>query len=729
VPLAQYQVDFVAQDRDFIQGTRRVENALQDLDQQAMSAQGTFRRIGQGSDETIQRFSRLERGIEELNREFRDDSSRDFSRNLDSATDSTRRFNREIGDDRIEDFSGNLQDIAESAETAESGLSGSADALQELTGTFEAAGGPLGRYAGVVGALVANVSVLATGLASITTVSRTGSESLRQQADQIARLNNVLEADATVGFRGAFEGITSGAGAADRAIVNATGSTNAFRQALSTAGDQFGGLLAAARPVAPLLAGVFAVTAVAAWTVAVVRATQRFREWSREMRQSAGVADILVSRLNQLSAILQPFGIQTEQIADIINDITERAQDAAINGGAMAEAFDLLGVNVERFIQLQPEERLQALAIALERADRTSQQFAANELGEPVLQLLSAIRQGGLDDILSLNNELGRGAAAIDTFSASSLILDRALARLRTSVQEAFAASLLQMFGRELAIIVSLLDRFLGRANEVSAAVEAAVSQPLDPAGLSPETLSNIAAQAATATEEAFSNITVTIEPAIDTSFVRNQTGLDPVEIVSELTGPDGQNFNVYMAEQVAAADRQARIQFEADFRFSLMGLERLPDVISDSSEEVSQLNTREQQRIAALTGAFATFFSTASQGIESLGDAFGAFLQSIGQALIAEASAGLVAGLFGGSRQFGGPVDPGRAFLVGERGPELFVPTQTGVILPTGEGLGPTITFNVASGVDEGQVRRFFQQEAFPQIEELVGRGAIAAR
>lgn len=50
----------------------------------------------------------------------------------------------------------------------------------------------------------------------------------------------------------------------------------------------------------------------------------------------------------------------------------------------------------------------------------------------------------------------------------------------------------------------------------------------------------------------------------------------------------------------------------------------------------------------------------------------------------------GLAAGaLFGlPGRATGGPVSPGRAFIVGERGPEVFVPTAAGRI-ETGGGLG----------------------------------------
>ena len=48
-------------------------------------------------------------------------------------------------------------------------------------------------------------------------------------------------------------------------------------------------------------------------------------------------------------------------------------------------------------------------------------------------------------------------------------------------------------------------------------------------------------------------------------------------------------------------------------------------------------------------------------------------------------ALAGLVGGLPG--RATGGPVSPGRAYLVGERGAEVFVPTSSGRVVAAGGG------------------------------------------
>ncbi len=55
------------------------------------------------------------------------------------------------------------------------------------------------------------------------------------------------------------------------------------------------------------------------------------------------------------------------------------------------------------------------------------------------------------------------------------------------------------------------------------------------------------------------------------------------------------------------------------------------------------------------------------------------------------------IASLFGGARAKGGPVNPNQAFLVGEEGPELFVPPGAGTIKTNAETMGAAPQVNVA--------------------------------
>jgi hypothetical protein len=56
--------------------------------------------------------------------------------------------------------------------------------------------------------------------------------------------------------------------------------------------------------------------------------------------------------------------------------------------------------------------------------------------------------------------------------------------------------------------------------------------------------------------------------------------------------------------------------------------------------------------------------------------------------------------GMFGGARASGGPVSAGKAYLVGERGPELVVPRSAGTVVPNGGMGGVTVNID-ARGAD----------------------------
>lgn len=92
-----------------------------------------------------------------------------------------------------------------------------------------------------------------------------------------------------------------------------------------------------------------------------------------------------------------------------------------------------------------------------------------------------------------------------------------------------------------------------------------------------------------------------------------------------------------------------------------------------------------------------------------------GALFGGSGGGGLAGALTSTISGLFGGvpGRATGGPVTGGSPYLVGERGPELFVPTAAGRIeTMAGEQRGPVaVTINVAA-----------PRDASPAIMQLTG-------
>jgi hypothetical protein len=74
----------------------------------------------------------------------------------------------------------------------------------------------------------------------------------------------------------------------------------------------------------------------------------------------------------------------------------------------------------------------------------------------------------------------------------------------------------------------------------------------------------------------------------------------------------------------------------------------------------------------------------------------------------VTQAIGGVFDTVFGGGRANGGPVSSGTSYVVGERGPELFVPNTAGTIIPNGgSGGGSTINVTVNGAIDaEGTAR-----------------------
>jgi len=81
-----------------------------------------------------------------------------------------------------------------------------------------------------------------------------------------------------------------------------------------------------------------------------------------------------------------------------------------------------------------------------------------------------------------------------------------------------------------------------------------------------------------------------------------------------------------------------------------------------------------------------------------------------------------LIGGLFGGGKASGGPVAPGVSYLVGEQGPETFVPGTAGTIIPNPGSSSPQVnanfTMNIHGATDPDTFRK-----AAPQVQAQIYR------
>lgn len=172
---------------------------------------------------------------------------------------------------------------------------------------------------------------------------------------------------------------------------------------------------------------------------------------------------------------------------------------------------------------------------------------------------------------------------------------------------------------------------------------------------------------------------------------------------------------------------------FEAD------GLAAVPERASEAAAALEGLREPADRAASAIGEAFdrageslaRSLARAAADGEVSLGELARAVLAAVNAGAGAGAAKGgglgaavtaALGGLFGGTRADGGPVSAGSAYLVGERGPEVFRPDGAGTIEPAA---GPGVTINVSV---DGGAPALLRSEA--QIAQMLARAvSLGAR
>lgn len=123
---------------------------------------------------------------------------------------------------------------------------------------------------------------------------------------------------------------------------------------------------------------------------------------------------------------------------------------------------------------------------------------------------------------------------------------------------------------------------------------------------------------------------------------------------------------------------------------------------------------------------AFRALNSIAAQAVQSgLASLFGGGgTQSSGSNPFGSLLSGFFGSLFGSpGRATGGPVSPGRPFVVGERGPELFVPTSAGRIETGGGGPGRDVRVSINLAAPRGSDAPVMLRRSSRQVASAVAR------
>ena len=180
----------------------------------------------------------------------------------------------------------------------------------------------------------------------------------------------------------------------------------------------------------------------------------------------------------------------------------------------------------------------------------------------------------------------------------------------------------------------------------------------------------------------------------------------------------------------------------------TLSVFEKIENAIGAVVEQVPSLEQSFRGVVSGAMGQFTQAFTDGVTGAKNFADAVKDMARSVINSLIKmlvqyyitkplfDAIAGFIGGVGGAptggaappGRAVGGPVSAGRPYMVGENGPELFIPSSGGQVQPNGRigGGGVTVNQNINISTGVAQTVRAEVLNLMPQIAESA-KAAVA--
>lgn len=146
-------------------------------------------------------------------------------------------------------------------------------------------------------------------------------------------------------------------------------------------------------------------------------------------------------------------------------------------------------------------------------------------------------------------------------------------------------------------------------------------------------------------------------------------------------------------------------LTFTSAFEDAIVGGKEFSDVLSGLADDIQRILVR-RTITEPLDDMISGMLNSADFG-GVIGDLFG--------------------DIFGGFRASGGPVNYGKAYVVGEKGPELFMPNTSGTIVPNGAG-GGGVVVNVMNNAPQTEVQATPRMNNGKMEVEIIVQQVIAS-
>ncbi len=201
-------------------------------------------------------------------------------------------------------------------------------------------------------------------------------------------------------------------------------------------------------------------------------------------------------------------------------------------------------------------------------------------------------------------------------------------------------------------------------------------------------------------------------------------------------TRTDVENYSRNIQDAIKLLNRGLIDQDTFD-RWVSQHAEGMQQVADETQQKADRMSEFGKQAARNIQSAFAQFlYDPFKDGLDGMLKNFSRMLRQMvaevaAQQILKNLFGGLagssnsflsgIGAAFGGARAMGGPVSAGKSYLVGERGPEMFVPGASGQIVPNG-GAGVTNNWYIdGRGTDpaivETNLRRFLEGEFAPRM------------
>lgn len=447
-----------------------------------------------------------------------------------------------------------------------------------------------------------------------------------------------------------------------------------------------------------------------------------------------GVTSQALQKLRYASELA---GVETRTVDMAVQRFTRRLAEAAHNTGEAQGALKELGISAKELAQQPLDEQMLVLADAFGKVENGSERvrLAFKLFDSEGVAFLNTL-QGGSEALQQMFNDADKLGFVLST-SAIAGVEDAndsflKLGKLFQGVRDQIVAGLAPAFR----VIVDLVR------NKLVAAIEKAGG------------MKNFARELAISVIDMAEKIAEAIQGFVN----RIVRGLNFITAVAKSLG------HIINSEILKSFEKISEYKFLnkglfKDLRDAVSKQTEAQDTLNNSTEKGAMLSETYGDKLRDLAEKArdlkANLEDAAVRGLQSmedalvdvfmgtknLKDAFKDMARSIISDLIriqirksivaplSDMMSGFFGG-FGGGKAIGGPVRGGTPYMVGERGPEMFVPNSSGSIIPNnkmGGGVVVNQTINLSAGVS--QTVRAEVVGMLPQIQDAAKAAVIDAR